>query len=417
MENKAKNFLQSAEWRGFQKSVGRKTFFVESNGSASSADRFSASLIEHDLPIVGKYFYCPRGPIFSAEAERILNSEFRISNEFPMTNDQISNGFKIQNSKFKIAFSEIIKVAKENNAGWVRIDPENENILNLIKENTDCKIVRAPHDMQPKEIFVIDISKNNEDLLSEMSQKTRYNIRLAQKKEVKVFAITNNQDTRFAEASARRARNKQISNFNDQKSKEYFAEEFLRLTKEMAIRQGITTHPEEYYRKMIESLPEEMLKIYVAEYDGPASTREDDHSSTRGGKIIAANLILFYGDTATYLHGASGNEHRNVMAPYLLQWQAILDAKEKGYKFYDFGGVKSKISNKIPASPASGQNSKFKIQNSSGWSGITRFKLGFSLSTKPLEFPGSYDIIINPRVYLFYKVLQKAKALIYKIRK
>ena len=97
MENKTKNFLQSAEWRKFQENTGKRTFFIEKEGSASSADRFSASLIEHDLPIVGKYFYTPRGPIFSAEAEKTPNSKFRISNEFPMTNGQISNGFKIQN--------------------------------------------------------------------------------------------------------------------------------------------------------------------------------------------------------------------------------------------------------------------------------------------------------------------------------
>ena len=154
-----------------------------------------------------------------------------------------------------------------------------------------------------------------------------------------------------------------------------YVEEFLKLTKETAKRNGITSHPEEYYRKMIESLPESMFKIYVAEYDE---------------KIIAANLMLFFDDTATYLHGASGNEYRNLMAPYLLQWQAILDAKNDGYKFYDLGGIKT----------------------SGGWQGITKFKLGFSPETKPMEFPGSYDIIIDRNKYLLYRVLQKIKSLL-----
>ena len=118
-----------------------------------------------------------------------------------------------------------------------------------------------------------------------------------------------------------------------------------------------------------------MLKIYVAEYDG---------------NIIAANLILFFGDAATYLHGASGNEYRNVMAPYLLQWQAILDAKKAGYLKYDFGGVKM----------------------SGGWEGITKFKLGFSLNTKPVVFPGSYDIMIAPFRYWIYRGIQKIKSFV-----
>ena len=151
----------------------------------------------------------------------------------------------------------------------------------------------------------------------------------------------------------------------------------------MAARQGIVAHPEEYYRKMIETLPEEMLKIYVAEFEG---------------KIIAANLVLFFENTATYLHGASSNDNRNVMAPFLLQWQAILEAKERGCTRYDFGGIKT-------------------VNSDNSWEGITNFKLGFSPNTKSIEFPGSYDIIINPRKYAVYRGLQRAKAFAVKFKK
>jgi lipid II:glycine glycyltransferase (peptidoglycan interpeptide bridge formation enzyme) len=342
-------FLQSKEWRKFQENVGRKTYSITGNC-------FSASIIKHQLPLVGNYLYIPRGPVMP-----ISNFQFPISNEFPNHNDRILK-------KFKIDFSELIKLAKENNAGWIRIDPENEKILEAIKNSTDYKICKAPHDMQPKEIFVIDISKPEEELLTSMKQKTRYNIKIAQK-------------------------NVMVSVSKEKK----YVEEFLRLTKEMAKRNGITSHPEEYYRKMIEGLPDEMLKIYVAEYEN---------------KIIAANLILFFGDTATYLHGASGNEYRNVMAPYLLQWQAILDAKKAGYLKYDFGGIKSEIPNSKFQIPNETKNSKLKIQNSSDWSGITKFKLGFSLNTKPVVFPGSYDIIIAPFKYWLYRGIQKIKSFI-----
>jgi lipid II:glycine glycyltransferase (peptidoglycan interpeptide bridge formation enzyme) len=214
--------------------------------------------------------------------------------------------------------------------------------------------------MQPKEVFVVDIEKSPEQLLSEMKTKTRYNIGIAQKKGVKIYSC-------------------------DKKEMECMRAEleFFRLTKEMAMRQGIVSHPEEYYRKMIEALPSEMLKIYVAEFDG---------------KIIAANLVLFYGQAVTYLHGASGNEHRNLMAPFALQWQAILDAKEKGFTRYDFGGVKTDPSD-------------------NSWAGITQFKAGFSPHTKPVEFSGSYDIVINSRKYAVYRGLQRAKAFAVKFRR
>jgi len=316
------NFLQSAEWLKFQENTGRKTHRIESEG-------FSAGIIEHKLPIVGRYFYAPRWP---------------------------SSGFKIQNSKFKILFSELLEIAKKNNAGWIRIDPEDEIFLELIKKNTDYRIAKAPHDMQPKEIFVIDISKSEEELLAEMKSKTRYNIGIA-KKNIKVVTSS---------------KGKEIG--------EKYIEEFLRLTKEMAKRQGISTHPEKYYRKMFESLPEDMLKLYCAEYED---------------RVIAANLVLFFGNTATYLHGASSNDNRNLMAPYLLQWQAILDAKNRGCMFYDFGGIST--------------NNEPKTMN---WHGITKFKLGFSPDTKPVVFPGSYDIVINLWKYRIYRILQKIKSIL-----
>jgi len=332
--------LQSFEWKKFQESVGRNTFHFEN-------DYFSASIAEHYLPIVGKYFYVPRGPV-----AEISNLKSQISNksQFVTLNDQI-----------KLGMQKLVEAAKENNAGWIRIEPANEDILELIKKNVSEKVVRAPHDMQPKEIFLLDVGKPAEQLLREMKSKTRYNIGVAKKKKVIISSYSGNQS-------------------------EKSVDDFLSLTKEMALRNGISAHPEEYYRKMIESLPEEIIKIYVAEYDG---------------KIVAANLVLFYGKFATYLHGASGNEHRNVMAPFLLQWQAILDAKERGCEFYDFGGVQS-------------QGSNHKMH--SDLVGVTNFKLGFSTKTKTIEFPGSYDIIINLRSYVVYRVLQRAKSFLVKLR-
>ncbi|KKP95174.1 MAG: Methicillin resistance protein [Candidatus Moranbacteria bacterium GW2011_GWD2_36_12] len=338
-DNFEKEFLQSFQWKRFQESVGRRTHFIEN-------DAFLASIVEHVLSIVGKYMYVPRGPI--------LNFKFEILNEIQNLNNKIKNGMR-----------ELVDLGRKENAGWVRIEPESNQLLELIKENISEKIVKAPHDMQPKEIFVLDISKNEEQLLAQMKPKTRYNISLAKKKNVVI-------------------RNSSL--VTNEKKKEY-ADAFLRLTKEMASRQGIVAHSQEYYRKMIEILPAEMLKIYVAQYDG---------------NIIAANLVLFYENTVTYLHGASSNENRNVMAPFLLQWQTILDAKENGCMRYDFGGVR--ITN----------NSQ---QTTNNWEGITNFKIGFSPNTKPIEFPGSYDIIINPRKYAVYRGLQRAKAFAVKFRK
>lgn len=316
-------FLQSSFWRTFQKSVGRKVYFF-------SGENFSASIIEHSLPIVGKYFYIPRGPILKNQ------------------ND---------NEKFKNDFDELINLAKENNAGWIRIDLKDEKNLGAIKDSTKHRISKAPHDMQPKEIFVVDISKSEEELLAEMKPKTRYNIRLAEKKGVLIFSSRDKKDI-----SA-----------------------FLRLTQVMAKRNGITSHSESYYQKMLENISSDILKLYVAVYQG---------------KLIAANLVIFYGENCVYLHGASDDECRSVMAPYLLQWQQIRDAKKVGCMKYDFGGVKT----------SEDLNLKNK-KSATDWAGITKFKLGFSPKTRATVFSGSYDIIINQKKYWTYRAIQKIKAI------
>ncbi|HCP08709.1 MAG TPA: hypothetical protein DIT25_02850 [Candidatus Moranbacteria bacterium] len=170
-----------------------------------------------------------------------------------------------------------------------------------------------------------------------------------------------------------------------------YLEEFLRLVKITSERNKITPHPENYYRKMFEVIPSDILKLYVAEYEG---------------KIIATNLVIFYEGTAIYLHGASDDKCKNLMAPYLLQWKQIQDAKKAGCAKYDFGGIKSSGPTPLDRNDQKGSD------RYGSWSGITRFKTGFSPNTKPLEFPGSYDIVISPGKYKLYRIIQKIKGLI-----
>ncbi len=309
------DFLQSKIWREFQAAVGREVFEVD-----------EINILKHTLPVVGDYFYIPR--------------------------------VEVESSKKQVV-SDLINLAKKENVGWIRIEPETESALNTIKNSLGSlasKLVKAPHDMQPRETLVIDISKSEEDLLSEMKQKTRYNLNLAKKKDIKII----------------------IS-----REKKY-VDEFLSLVKITSLRDGIKSHEEKYYRQMVENIPAENLKIYLAEYEG---------------KLIAANLVIFFQDTVTYLHGASDNEYRNVMAPYLLQWKQIQDAKEAGCTKYDFGGIKTSDKQQVTSDKAS------------NWAGITKFKLGFSPNTEPTRFPGCYDIVLKQLNYALYRTLQKIKTL------
>ncbi|XLQ20054.1 MAG: lipid II:glycine glycyltransferase FemX [Candidatus Moraniibacteriota bacterium] len=242
--------------------------------------------------------------------------------------------------------NELLVKTKLCSASWMRIDVCSDELLSIVEAN-GLKYKKAPHDMQPKENFIIDISKSEDDLLSEMKSKTRYNVRLAQRKGVKIFTTLDK---------------KHIKTFCD-------------LVEKTANRKDVSFHNREHYEKIITKIPGDIIKLYVAEYEG---------------EIIAANIISFYGGVATYLHGATSDNNRNVMAPFLLQWQAIKDAKERDFNWYDFGGV-------------------FPDSIDGGKQGITRFKMGFSPKTEIFKTLGSYDVVLKGFKYRIYRFLQKIK--------
>ncbi|MDP3957351.1 MAG: peptidoglycan bridge formation glycyltransferase FemA/FemB family protein, partial [bacterium] len=257
----------------------------------------------------------------------------------------------------------LLEKAEEKKVGWIRIEPETEEALEEIKKAVPYKVTKAPHDMQPKEVFVVDITKDREALLAQMKPKTRYNIGLAEKRGVKVFATRE----------------------------EKYKQAFLDLIVGTSLRKEIVPHPRAYYEQFFSAIPQDMCQLFVAEYEG---------------KVLAANILMLFGTRAIYLHGGSGNEHREVMAPYLLQWKQMQYAKEKGCTEYDFGGVRA-------------MNQESGIRNHekerSDWSGITRFKIGFSPQTKPIVFPGSYDMILDSAAYFFYNFFRRLNGIIHPI--
>lgn len=367
--NQETEFLQSDQWMAFQEATGKKSLRL-------SLDFFSANGLLHALPFAGQYLYVPRGPVCH---------NFQFSTRLP--DGQVFN--------FQKNLEKLIEKAKKSKAIWIRMEPETEELLEGIKKATDKKIVKAPHDIQPRAVFRMDLSPSEEELFSAMKPKTRYNIRLAEKRGVRVFTT------------------------RDQK----YVRVFLDLIRKTADRKAITPHPVSYYEQLLNSLPEDMCRLFVAEYEAPASTREGG-SSVRGGQVLGANLLIIFGTTATYLHGGSSDVHRGMMAPYLLQWEQMKFAKQAGCVLYDFGGVSTgdtryKISDSRKT--AAEKERPFIAHHPSiathSWAGITKFKMGFSPQTEPVVFPGAYDIILNSQAYAAYRVAEYCKKSIKRIKK
>ena len=183
-------------------------------------------------------------------------------------------------------FSEIKKIAAQEKSFMIKVDPawlvqDHDRLLNLGYRKSEKEI-------QPKCSLVLDLNYAEDELMAQMKQKTRYNINLAKKHGVNIHISCELSDI----------------------------EPFWQLTKQTAGRDGFKSHPKEHYKKMFEVLC--------------ASGSMSSFSAEFGGHIIGSNLMAFYGNTAVYLHGASSDLYREVMAPYLLQWEGILAAKRLG---------------------------------------------------------------------------------------
>jgi lipid II:glycine glycyltransferase (peptidoglycan interpeptide bridge formation enzyme) len=291
-------FLQSWQWAEFQKILGRKIFRL---GLFENEKILAvALLIKMPLPFLKSYLYCPRGPIFKENNEKVT----------------------------KIFLEKIKEIGKKEKSIFLRFEPLNQ------LPNYQLQKVK---DVQPSKTILLDLTKSEDEILEEMHPKTRYNIRLAEKRGVRVKISQSDEEIEI----------------------------FLKILEKTAKRDKFKPHPPFYYRKLLK-FDKNFIKLFLAEYQE---------------KIIAGNLMVFFNDTVTYLHGASDNQFRNVMAPYLLHWIAIKEAKRLCFKYYDFWGVDEKK-----------------------WPGVTRFKKGFVSSKTGIEisYPGTFDLAFNKLWYRLY---------------
>lgn len=311
------SLLQSELWRRFQ----------EQNGISVRETALGLALVQNP-PFFGSILYFPHGPVFEEQRDE---------------------------KEIRTALSQ---AATEGHAGWIRVEPRTGEELECLKlAFGEGRVVPAPHDVQPREILVTDISLSTETLIARMKPKTRYNVRLAEKHGVSIRFSWSSEDARA----------------------------FIDLVYSTTHRKSIRPHPKSYYQNFFTTLSEEEATLAIAEYDG---------------KILAANLLVFFGDTAHYLHGGSSDEEREVMAPFLLHFRSMEEAKRRGCSRYDFGGVRVRSRNGA---------------DDTDWDGITRFKQGFDPKAETLLFPGTYDIIVSPVRYRLYRLFFAARKLLQSI--
>jgi peptidoglycan pentaglycine glycine transferase (the first glycine) len=232
-----------------------------------------------------------------------------------------------------VTFKDIVELAKKEHAWFIRVSPQlppaNE------KNFRTLGFVSAPiHAMDAELCWVLDLDKSEEELLAGMRKTTRYEIKRAQKLGVSI---------------------KKTHNIHD----------FLELYKGTSDRQGFVPH----------SGIQEELEVF--------GEHAIVYNATHEGKTLASAIILILKDTAIYHHGAS--VPGKIPASYLIQWEAICEAKRRGQKLYNFWGIAPENKLNHP------------------WRGITLFKKGFG--GRELEFTHAQDYPVSP-LYVIPKTIE-----------
>lgn len=298
------------EW---QEALGRTPrYFV-----AKKSDEIVSTFIVIKFPIsFGKfYLYIPHGPVF----------------------------FVVPNDDFYVDFKKFIKnLTISEGAIFCRFDPGIK-----VSDGVFFKAPKFSYSLgfQPKFEWVLDLGKNEAELLSGMKKVGRYTIKQAERLGIEVEITRNN----FLQ---------------------YF-ELFYKLMVETSARDGFSLYPKDYYLGILKSCEKNKnCFLSVAKHND---------------EILLINIHIIFGNTAFWLFGGSSTKEKKLGFTYLAQWRVIQEAKGIGLGYYNFGGV-------MP------ENKSYKTYKN--WAGISDFKKKFG--GFEFEYGDFYDVVANKFWYLIY---------------
>jgi lipid II:glycine glycyltransferase (peptidoglycan interpeptide bridge formation enzyme) len=307
------HILQTAEWGRFKQEYGWYPKFI-TNGQSG------AMVLFRRLPLKRSIAYIPKGPV---------------------------------GPDWRPVVAEALQISKREGAILLYVEPDAwENCPEcgtLVSEG----FTESDTSIQPRQTIILSLAGSPEDWLDRMKQKTRYNIRLAEKKEVQI--------TQSADLNT-----------------------FTQLMKVTGERDAFGIHQASYYQKVFELFSENAAcMMFIASYEE---------------KPLAAIMVFRRGKRAWYFYGASNNHERNRMPTYLLQWEAMKWAAEQGVESYDLWG--------IPDGTEQELEEQFASRDDGLW-GVYRFKRGFGGEIK--RSAGVYQKVINQPFYIAFRIGLKFK--------
>ncbi len=259
----------------------------------------------------------------------------------------IPRGFAVKDVRFfDLVLKSLDKYYRNKKEAFILIDPENNLLVNNWNEEFKKALESAGFKnsgvtIQANQTDVIEIDKDEDELMDQIRPKWRRNIKKSERHGVKI----------------------------KEESGDSAVDKFYSVILKVQKNTDFKAHSKEYYKKMWEILKkDELIKIFTANYRG---------------KIIATYLVLSNSVTGYEIYGGATSKGRDLEASYLLKWEIIKRLADSGKQFYDQWGVSPKGEKDHPLR------------------GITYFKSGFGGSY--VQFLPQYVKVYNKIGYFLYK--------------
>ncbi|MBU0546584.1 peptidoglycan bridge formation glycyltransferase FemA/FemB family protein [Patescibacteria group bacterium] len=250
----------------------------------------------------------------------------------------------------KILLSKLKEFAVEEKVDFIRISPIWENSSENIKIFQELGFRKAPIHMHPELDWELDISSLEQEILAGMRKTTRYLIKQALKNSD--IEIIQSQDIKDVDV-------------------------FDKINQETVKRHNFTPFSSNYLKNQFSVFaPDNQIAIFFGKF------KEE---------IVASGIFIFWQGIAFYHHGASSLKYSKIPIPYLLQWEAIKEAKKRGCKLFNFWGIAPEKNKSHP------------------WAGLSLFKKGFGGYEK--EYVSAQDFPISNKYWLtfIFEKLRKIK--------
>jgi len=320
-------FMQTWEWGEFQKTLGRKIerYFVADNFAKPIA---AFTIVYHPLPFGFFYGYSPRGPII---ANHLIGSECYIE-----VLENIKHWAK-QNLKHLI---------------FLRFEPPLSLSVQDVQNIKGQGFKIPSYYIQPRQNLFISLKRSESEIAKGFHSSTRSNISRAVRRGVRVEA-------------------KEAIDKSD-------IDNFFSMAEDTITRNsGKNVYPDRFYfDSLVAVIPKAGREFKLEQLElGMRHAYQNEN-------LAAAQFTLFFGDTATYLYGASYTDRLSSKATTYLHWVEMREAKRKGFKYYDLGGIDEIL-----------------------WPTLTNFKRQFR--GEELNYVGNIDIPLRPKIYMGYNFLRR----------